>query len=597
MHVDPKETTFLVVKQLILLLILVIMIPSVYASAESVKLTYKEKHFDINQGLMYYLDAHSEFSASEVYQMRNEFSRFTGGSVQIPRDGVMWFLLRLENITGKEYWILQNAMNVELMELFARKNNQWTLVQKSGNLVPFRDRTLYTRLPAFEVRIPSGEEKTLLIRLFDYQSSSVQLSIADAGNFSRTRDRKTFLLGLAFGFFAALIIYNLFVFVFTGDRTYLFYSLYMTAFFFNQSAQERLFSQFIQPNQPYGFFWFILFGSATAVLGIQFFRSFIGTKKKMPRLDLLMRVTGIGLIFLSISAFFYSGPLSADILNLLSLLTMGLIFTALIIRIIKKDILALVCFLGSLLYLSGTAAEIVTTFFPTRVTPFILHAQLFGALAQVLFLGFAVGANTHRLRKQNDRIQRRFREDLERRVFERTRELEKANKKLALHAITDALTGLYNRGELDRRMKELNNYLTRKDSSEDSYVISAAYLDLDNFKHYNDTRGHDFGDQILIRTAEILRHQIRGYDLLFRIGGDEFLIIMPETDIEEAGGILERIRSSVVSETTENGILSVSIGAASTKNSAIDTMEDLVKTADRALLRSKEEGKNRICFI
>ena len=565
-------------------------------TADSVRLTDKSSSYQLNSVIEYLIDSHGALTPEEVIDRREDFSSLPKESIQIPRDGVMWLLFSLENRSSRQNWVIENPMNVELMELFLRNGDSWESRRRAGNLVPFNERSFKTRHPAFEINLQPGERKQVLIRVFDYQSSSVKLSVKDMGFFSRTYNQKTLILGLIFGFFAALIVYNLIIFFFNKERVYLLYSLYMTAFFFNQFAQERLFSQFFEPNQPYGFFWFILFGSATAALGIEFFRGFIETRKTMPRIDFFMRIIRILAVLLGLSAFFYSGPVSADLLNGISLIAMAFILTALILRIVKKDILALVCLLGSLLYLAGTTTEILVTLVPMTVNSFILNAQLFGALAQVLFLGFAVGAKTYRIRREYERIQKKFREDLEQRVFDRTRDLEEANRKLAVHAITDPLTGLYNRNELHRRTKELDTYVERKSEESGKYIVSAAYLDLDNFKYCNDTYGHKFGDSLLCKTAEILRSNTRGYDLLFRLGGDEFLIIMPETDMEKALKITDRIRLEIEKKLNESGKTEVtaSIGVSSSGGETVAGMHELIHLADSALLKSKERGKNRI---
>ena len=565
-------------------------------TTHSILLTDQSSSHNLNQVIEYLLDPHGTLSPEEAFDRREEFSPLPKESIQIPRDGVMWLLFSLKNKSSKESWVIENTMNVELMELFLQNGGSWESRRRAGNLVPFNERSLKTRHPAFEVNLHPGEQKRVLIRVFDYQSASVKLSVKDMGFFSRTYNQKTLILGLAFGFFAALIVYNLIVFFFNKERVYLLYSLYMTAFFFNQFAQERLFSQFFEPNQPYGFFWFILFGSATAALGIEFFRGFIETRKKMPRIDFFMRIIRILAVLLGISAFFYSGPVSADMLNGISLTAMALILTALILRIVKKDILALACLLGSLLYLAGTTTEILVTLVPMAVNAFILNAQLYGALAQVLFLGFAVGAKTYRIRREYERIEKKFRENLEQRVTDRTWELEEANKKLAVHAITDPLTGLYNRNELHRRTKELDTYLERKSEESDRYVVSVAYLDLDNFKYCNDTYGHKFGDSLLCKTVEVLRSNTRGYDLLFRLGGDEFLVIMPETDMEKALKITDRIRLEIGKKLNESGKTEVtaSIGVSSSGEETKTNMQELIHLADTALLKSKEKGKNQI---
>lgn len=569
-------------------------------TTEEIHLTDAQGTYELNHAVSFLIDADRSLSADEAYNLRNSFAPFPQESVQIPREGVVWLYFRLRNNSSHMNWIIENAMNVELMELFRYSDAEWRQLDKTGNLVPFSDRKLQTRTPAFELHVQENETAELLIRLYDYQSASVRLDLVELEAFRADYQRGTFLLGLAFGFFAALIIYNLIIFLFNRDRAYLFYSLYMAAFFMNQFAQERLFSQYLTPNQPYGFFWFILFGGLTAAFGLEFFRRFIETGQSMPRLDLGMRVMRWVMAALALSAFVYAGPLSADLLNVGSLIAMGLILWALARRIIQRDLLALVCLLGSLLYLAGTAAEIIVTLVPAPVTPFVLNAQLYGALTQVLFLGFALGAKTFRLRRKYEQMQRQYRKNLEQSVAERTQELEEANRMLNKHAVTDALTGLYNRKELKRRMKEIDPYLARKGGGVSDYVVSVAYFDLDNFKYYNDTYGHGYGDQMLKDTADKLRSNTRPYDLLFRLGGDEFLVIMPESDLDTAGHIVERIRGSFDSAAAtrslpqQNAPVTVSIGLASSGYQPGVTLEELIQSADSALLKAKEQGKNQI---
>lgn len=508
----------------------------------------------------------------------------------------MWLLFSVRNESSATRWIIENAMKIELMELFLQQQGSWRAIQKTGNQIPYSNRRVNTRNPAFQFQLEPGASRDILIRMYDYQSASVRLELTEEEKFWEDYSRSTLLIGLAFGFFAALIIYNFVIYLFDRDSAYLFYSLYMAAFFLNQAAQERLFSQYVTPDQAYGFFWFILFGGATAAFGLEFFRNFIETRSSMPKLDLGMRIVRWIALGTAMSAFVYAGPVSADILNVVSLIAMGLILWALIRRIIERDLLALVCLLGSLLYLAGTAAEIFVTLVPVPVNPFILNAQLYGALTQVLFLGFALGAKSFRLRARYYRMQQRYQEDLEQSVATRTRELEAANRKLNEHAVTDALTGLYNRKELERRIAELNPFLARKGGAQGDYVVTVAYLDLDNFKYYNDTFGHGYGDRLLKKSADIFRTNTRAYDLLFRVGGDEFLIIMPEADLSTAEHIVERIRSSFDSAIRAEGEVKVTVstGLASSEYLPGVKLEELIETADAALLKAKESGKNRI---
>lgn len=544
--------------------------------------------------LRFLMDDTGTMTADEVYARRADLRPFNRASVQIPRDGALWLLLLVENRTDRTDWIISNTMNVELLERYVHEGTGWHRAAASGNAVPFANRTTGTRQPAFQISIPEDETKTILLRGADLQSSSIQLQISEAGRFWDSYRDQTLLLGLAFGFFCALIIYNAIVFLVNRDPTYLVYALYMIAFAVNQLAQERLLAEYVQPNRPYGFFWFVVFGGLTAAFGLEFFRRLIETPTRMPRADKVMRGIQIALVLLVIAGFIVPGPLAADTLNLLSLIAMGVIAAVLIVRVLKRDRLALACLVGSLLYLAGTSAEIVSTLVPVEVSEFVLHAQLYGALAQVLILAFALGTKTHQIHEEHERVQQAFRSELEKRVRDRTHELQVATERLKQETVTDELTGLYNRKELSRRSVELDKRIERTSRAGERYVVTAAYIDLDDFKRCNDTFGHAFGDELLQRTAGVIREQTRGYDLAFRIGGDEFVIIMPETILEEARALLHRIKEAFAESMPVEAPISMSIGLASTAAIEAATISALLDAADTALLSAKVRGKSTI---
>ncbi len=161
-------------------------------------------------------------------------------------------------------------------------------------------------------------------------------------------------------------------------------------------------------------------------------------------------------------------------------------------------------------------------------------------------------------------------------------------------AITDPLTGLYNR-------RYMENHLTAlvEQAASRGKPLTALVLDVDYFKAINDTHGHDAGDDVLREFATRIRKSIRGIDLACRFGGEEFVIIMPETDMAIATIVAERLRRRIASEPFSiqqgSGAVSVtiSIGIA-TLDTADDTAGSILKRADQALYRAKRDGRNRV---
>jgi two-component system, cell cycle response regulator len=161
-------------------------------------------------------------------------------------------------------------------------------------------------------------------------------------------------------------------------------------------------------------------------------------------------------------------------------------------------------------------------------------------------------------------------------------------------AVTDGLTGLHNRRYLDSHLATLfDRAVSRR------RPLSLLITDIDRFKAINDTWGHDAGDEILREFAARLRQNVRGIDLACRFGGEEFVVVMPDTDPALAHKVAERIRSHiadapfVIGRDGRRVDVTISIGVAGLKQPS-DTVDELLKRADLALYEAKTGGRNRV---
>jgi two-component system cell cycle response regulator len=161
-------------------------------------------------------------------------------------------------------------------------------------------------------------------------------------------------------------------------------------------------------------------------------------------------------------------------------------------------------------------------------------------------------------------------------------------------AITDSLTGLYNRHYLNAHLDNLV-----RQALNNNKPLSMIIMDVDHFKAVNDTYGHDIGDQVLKQIAEMIIKSIRSADLAARFGGEEFVVLMPETDAQQGLDAAERIRKTVekmpMKVTHEVGHINktVSIGVAFL-NDMGDSGQALIKRADEALYKAKHSGRNKV---
>ena len=160
-------------------------------------------------------------------------------------------------------------------------------------------------------------------------------------------------------------------------------------------------------------------------------------------------------------------------------------------------------------------------------------------------------------------------------------------------AITDGLTGLHNRRYMEGHLKTLVSQSIQSGRS-----LSLLVADIDYFKSVNDTYGHDVGDHVLREFARRFRRNTRGIDLACRLGGEEFVIIMPDTDLARAIQVGERLRATIAADpfsiaSNKELRVTASVGI-STLETRDDTPETLFKRADRALYSAKREGRNRV---
>lgn len=161
-------------------------------------------------------------------------------------------------------------------------------------------------------------------------------------------------------------------------------------------------------------------------------------------------------------------------------------------------------------------------------------------------------------------------------------------------AITDTLTGLFNRRYLDIHLKML-----MEQAEQNNKPLSICVLDIDKFKSINDTYGHDIGDEVLKEFASRVAGSIRNIDLAARMGGEEFVVVMPETPLENGSVAAERMRERIATKpfviSKEPGLLSVTVSIGISGFQTItDTPETLFKRADSALYYAKETGRNRV---
>jgi two-component system, cell cycle response regulator len=207
--------------------------------------------------------------------------------------------------------------------------------------------------------------------------------------------------------------------------------------------------------------------------------------------------------------------------------------------------------------------------------------------------GLDLGVNDYLLRPvDRDELMARVRSQLRRKRYaDRLREIMQASLQMA---VTDPLTGLHNRRYM---AGQLGGLVKRATCGGDP--VACLLIDVDHFKRVNDTYGHDVGDEVLREFAVRLASNVRAVDLACRHGGEEFVVIMPDTRMDDALRIAERLRASVsgspfrVAGAEQPLTVTISVGVAVTAGEG-DTPEALIKRADAAVYQAKREGRNQV---
>ena len=229
--------------------------------------------------------------------------------------------------------------------------------------------------------------------------------------------------------------------------------------------------------------------------------------------------------------------------------------------------------------------------------PIIMQTALDSVENKVEALG--AGADDYITKPINfDELQARVRamlriKSLQDELKRRERDLATANAKLTRIAVTDGLTGLYNRRHLEQRLREMFDHSLRLHEP-----LAVVMFDLDRFKNINDTFGHQAGDEVLRDLATLLRQAVREIDRIGRYGGEEFMAILPGTVLDAAVTFAERARQEVEEHLfrCDAGTLrcTLSCGVAAWPHPRIRHREDLVKAADDALYVAKALGRNKV---
>lgn len=576
----------------------------------TVELSSENTRYSLGGKVFYLEDPQGTLAVQDVVtkEGRRLFRQSEGQSPNMGfTTSVYWFAIDLYNKDATvSDWLLElqyPMLDYVDVHLVYRDASRQPVSYHGGDMLPFSSREIKHRNLLFRVPLEQGELVSVLIRVKTDSSMQLPLTLWTSQTLLEREHSEYITLGIYYGILVAMLLFNLMIYVSIRDINYLYYVVYLASVILFQSTLNGLAFEYLWPDNPW---WANVstpfsIGLVYAAI-IQFSREFLQLRRHMPRIDHVFKGYLVLFLLVMVASFIVNYTIAIKVATFLTMTATLLLFSsgALCLRAgvlhAKYFMLAwTVLLLFVFVYTLKTFGFLPNVF----ITEYGLQI---GAALETILLSYALAHRLRLLRLENESIQRGITETLETRVRERTLELDnallrlaEANQKLTEMSQTDTLTGLYNRARFNEIIISERNRAQRSGKP-----LSLLLLDIDHFKHVNDTYGHQGGDICLKEVAKgICSVLLRPGDAAFRLGGEEFVVLLPNTPAQGAYTVAERIRE--VAENLEIWLdgkrigVTVSIGVCTTELHNSLGGETLLRYADLAMYKAKSSGRNRVC--
>ena len=495
---------------------------------------------------------------------------------------------------------------------------------RAGDTLAFDVRPIANNTPLFSIP-SSATPQTVVIRVESGGTIRMPIAVWEEKEFIEYAASQNLALGLFFGFLCAMVISNLFLFFTTKNHSFLFYTGYAMSLGLTLASLQGLGYAYLWPQQT----WFqgkavLIFGNATILFAVLFSRHLLPIAEFSTWVDRVSKVAGwvfgaciltsiilpypiaikLYLVMLSIIvlvAMTTGAWLSfkgVPIARYFSVAWLFLLLSGFIVSLDSVNIINLGISTSYLLIIAGTVETVILALILA-----INYSHSHDVLNTTQTFALEQEKQANKAKEDLLAVQKRYQDDLEYKVEERTleleitlRELSEVNQELERLTAIDPLTGINNRRHFDKKLTSEGRRSRREQTP-----LSIAVIDVDHFKRINDKYGHAGGDACLIHITGIIQSMLhRLSDDLCRIGGEEFALILPNTDSEGAyhvvEAIRERIENSPIMFDGKTIQLTISAGLATSVIKDEDHAAALLRLADEQLYAAKESGRNKVLF-
>ncbi len=492
---------------------------------------------------------------------------------------------------------------------------------KTGDAFPFSERMIKSETFLFQVPDEQGHLR-VFIRAKSKGPLKIPIEIWTTKDYTEYSSLQKLFMGLFFGYMVAMAISNLFIYASTKNRIFAYYTAYVTFIGLTVASLHGIGFHYLWPNN----LWIqefspVIFASLTVVFIISLAIDLLALKNKSPTTYKILR--NIRYVFFGVLALCAVLPYEVilkGVLLLLIITTPIILISGAVLALKGSSVARYFCGAWAVLLISGVSVSMDNLgLYESAIDSSYL--LIVGAITEALLLAMALAVSFNEqmqnakqtrndaLKNEQEAIdamdklmavQDENRDNLNYSIEERTLELEVAlrelaekNRELEKLSAVDPLTGLMNRRFFDKRM-----LAESRRSRREMTTLGVAMLDIDYFKKINDTYGHLCGDHCLQVFANILKESVkRPSDIICRYGGEEFVLILPNTDQAGLTKLLEKIRKNVENKKIlfeGHTIMTVSIGGCSRIIATEDEHELIIAFADKLLYSAKEAGRNRV---
>ncbi|MDH4944940.1 diguanylate cyclase [Sulfurimonas sp. C5] len=546
-----------------------------------------------NFSIEYYYDDTNTLSIEDIQTKTfvSTSNNFTFGYLR----GTTWFKITIDNNSSEENFIISFYETLwKTFNFYQLKDHQWD-IQYNGLDVPLNQRDVKSIYPTFKLHVPSHTSKTVYIQGNTLAGQIGQFLICTQESyFSESRFEIVDLYMIfAFSLFSILIL-NLYSYFLTDEKVYLYYVLYTFTFIIFSAMQSGFYLFFGFEGWNEGLH---VVGTFVLITLILFSDTFLHLEEHLKFAHKFFQVS-IGVFLVFAILIFNNIPYTSLLFNIYSIIFFAMLFYASIKAYIHGYIGAKYYLIALVIY-SATMGIMILTF--NALIDYTLvnrHLFVLGAFIEIIFFTLIL-ANKYRtitlekLSIQDELLKEKNKneEELKLAVEERTEELEGAKKALENLVGTDNLTKIKNRRAYKEKIEELLSKYNRH-----HHPFCMIIFDIDDFKTINDTYGHQMGDIVLMEITELVSRHTRINDYFFRIGGEEFALLLENTSLEKAKKLAQHIVEliGIRLKLIKGRQITVSMGLTEVVEG--DNEDSIYKRTDSLLYKSKQNGKNQVSY-